>query len=91
MSVVNLVLKPVEQKTYEAMKLTAENRNEFADWCGGLIIKNHDGRRGRPMVLVRRVVDDFWVNNGDWVVKDPHGRFYKYTENELFTKFEEVV
>jgi hypothetical protein len=24
-------------------------------------------------------------------VKDPYGRFYKYTENELFTKFEEVV
>ena len=79
MSVVNLVLKPFEQKTYEAMKLTAENRKEFADW------------RGRPMVLVPRVMDDFWVKNGDWVVKDPHGRFYKYTENELFTKFEEVV
>ena len=43
------------------------------------------------MVLVPRVRDDFWVKNGDWVVKDPHGRFYKYTENELFTKFEEVV
>ena len=91
MSVVNLVLKPVEQKTYEAMKLTAENRNELADWCGGLISKNHDGWRGRPMVLVLCVRGDFWVKNGDWVVKDPHGRFYKYTENELFTKFEEVV
>ena len=91
MSVVNLVLKPVVQKTYEAMKLTAENRNEFADWCGGYITKNHDGWRGRAMVLVPRVMDDFWVKDGDWVVKDPYGRFYKYTENELFTKFEEVV
>lgn len=91
MSVVNLVLKPDVQKTYEAMKLTEENRNELADWCGGLISKNRDGWRGRPRVLVRRVTDDFWVKNGDWVVKDPHGRFYKYTENELFTKFEEVV
>ena len=91
MSVVNLVLKPVEQKTYEAMKLTAENHNELADWCGGLIREIHDVWRGRPMVLVPRVRDDFWVKNGDWVVKDPHGRFYKYTENELFTKFEEVV
>ena len=91
MSVVNLVLKPVVQKTYEAMKLTAENRNELADWCGGIISEKHDGWRGIPMVLVPRVRDDFWVKNGDWVVKDPHGRFYKYTENELFTKFEEVV
>ena len=91
MSVVNLVLKPFEQKTYEAMKLTAENRNEFADWCGGHITKNHDGWRGRPLVIIFRTGWRIQVMDGQWVVRDQYGKFAVYTENELFTKFEEVV
>lgn len=84
MSVVNLVLKPFKQLTYEAMKLTAENRNEFADWCGGHITKNHDGWRVRTGWRIQ-------VMEGQWVVRDQYGKFAVYTENELFTKFEEVV
>ena len=91
MCVVKLVLNPFEQKTYEAMKLTAENCNEFADWCGGYISENHDGWWGRPLVIIFRTGSRFQVTEGQWLVRDQHGKFAVYTENELFTKFEEVV
>ena len=91
MSVVNLVLKPVEQKTYEAMKLTAENRNEFADWCGGSVTSDVHGWQGKPFVTIFRTGRRFWVMEGQWAVRDQYGKFTVYTENELFTKFEEVL
>ena len=91
MSVVNLVLKPVEQKTYEAMKLTAENRNELADWCRGAVSSDIYGGQEKPFVTIFRTGGCFRVIEDQWVVRDQYGKFAIYTENELFTKFEEVV
>ena len=91
MSVVNLVLKPFEHLTYEAMKLTEENRNEFADWCRGSVTSYIYGGQEKPFVTIFRTGGNFRVIDGQWAVRDQYGKFAVYTENELFTKFEEVA
>src|SRR4051812_18688184 len=73
----------------EAMQLTPETAKRAAEWSGGVEITEYDANdatkkfvalnipTSRPEMPVVR------VQQGEWIVKDPAGRFSKVTDEEF--------
>jgi hypothetical protein len=79
--------RPVE---IEAQRLTTDNQDEIAGWCGGRL--SHATRYGKPIggVLIDTLEGAMGACVGDWIIRGVQGEFYP-CKPDIFEKTYERV
>lgn len=71
--------------TVEAKRLTEDNREELARWCGGWTYGVHHVRwlsRDSNTVLTAEV--------GDWIIRSAFGHYVRVSDSALFAEYDRV-
>ncbi|HSX00045.1 MAG TPA: hypothetical protein VLH38_03345 [Patescibacteria group bacterium] len=74
------VYKP---RPVQAMRITDQNIDAVAKWCGGTILMSDTGQS-----VVLPILGDIVVSFGDYVVKNAKGVFIPYDKNEFVRNYE---
>jgi hypothetical protein len=76
--------KPVE---IEAARVTYDNAEEIADWCGA---KVHGTSAGRPLLLIDTLEGVMRGDEGDWIIRGVKGEFYPCKPDIFAATYEPV-
>lgn len=75
----------------EAVKLTAQNIDEVAYWCGGQKVeeKDPDGdiTKDKVGLNIATMEGTARVSEGDWVVREANRRFWKMNDFDFQAKY----
>lgn len=77
----------------EARKLTFPNREEIAQWCGGMIkeeSKSSDPTDISIELLLPNVTGNQRAHIGNYIVRDSNGRFNVVKASEWLAEYEEI-
>lgn len=84
------MIKKYRQKSplFEAAQLTSDNVEAVAQWCNGrplraCTVTKNDSIGAVATINIKTATGSRWVQEGDFVVKDEHGRFWK-CDKEMF-------
>jgi len=74
----------------QAVKLSTENVQQVADWCGGRVVQ--DGTRGQidACISVPAGTHDRYIRSGHWLVLQEDGNYCIYSHREFKKTFEPV-
>lgn len=71
----------------EAVKLTCDNIDEVAAWCGGTVERDLSEHNGTPAIYIINDRQYIYVMPGEWIVKYPDGVCEPYAEYEFDRRF----
>lgn len=71
----------------EAMHFLNSNAEEVANWCSGVIFKAGDNSQLLSIPVKEGVIH---AKFGDWIVKDPGGKFSVIEDANFYVEYERV-
>ena len=74
--------------TVKAVEITHLNRDEVAQWCGGVWYKGSDGRLALNVTTNH---GDVIAHLGDFMLHRGDGEFYPVTRENYYNLYDEVV